>query len=89
MVTMILRRGELHMMVGEYNEAAGLLQKCLQIRQRVLSPDDPDLAIPLTHLAVIYTKQREYVEGSQAVGECVPHFGKPPGAAKPSYVISP
>ena len=29
-VTMILRRGELHMMVGEYKEASGLLQKCLQ-----------------------------------------------------------
>jgi hypothetical protein len=41
------------------------LQKCLRLRERVLSPDDPDIAIPRTHLAVIHRKQREDVEAAK------------------------
>ena len=44
--------------MGEYAKAEPLYQEALRIRQKVLGPENPDTAISLNNLAVLYQNGR-------------------------------
>jgi tetratricopeptide (TPR) repeat protein len=47
---------------GKYSEAEPLLKRSLVIREKVLGPDHPDVAISLNNLANLYSDQGKYSE---------------------------
>ncbi len=47
---------------GKYAEAEPLYRRSLEIKEKVLGPDHPDVAISLNNLAALYEKQGKYVE---------------------------
>jgi tetratricopeptide (TPR) repeat protein len=47
---------------GKYAEAVPLGQKALNIVEKVLGPDHPDVATSLNNLAVLYDTQRRYAQ---------------------------
>ena len=48
--------------LGQYAEAEPLLQRALQIREKALGPEHPDVATSLNNLAVLYRAQGRYAE---------------------------
>ena len=47
---------------GKYDEAIPLVQKILEIREKALGPDHPDVAASLNNLAELYRNQGNYAE---------------------------
>jgi tetratricopeptide (TPR) repeat protein len=47
---------------GRYADAEPFYQRALAIRERVLGPDHPDVALSLNNLAVLYDAQGRYAE---------------------------
>jgi tetratricopeptide (TPR) repeat protein len=47
---------------GRYSEATEIAQEVLQLREKALGPDHPDVAISLNNLAAIYEAQGKYAE---------------------------
>ena len=48
--------------LGYYQEAEPLLQRALDIREKALGPEHPDVADSLNNLAVLYHDQGKYGE---------------------------
>jgi len=46
--------GLLYQEQGKYAEAVPLLERSLLIREKVLGPDDPHVALSLSNLALLY-----------------------------------
>jgi tetratricopeptide (TPR) repeat protein/transcriptional regulator with XRE-family HTH domain len=47
---------------GQYTEAEQLFQYALQMRERALGPDHPDVAASLNRLALLFISQGKYIE---------------------------
>jgi CHAT domain-containing protein/Tfp pilus assembly protein PilF len=47
---------------GRFDEAQPLIQRALEIREKALGPEHPDLAVSLFQVAVIYTKKGDYAK---------------------------
>jgi tetratricopeptide (TPR) repeat protein len=54
--------GETYLRLGRYPEAEAQLRASVSIFERTLSPNDPDLASPLTALAVVRQERGDYAE---------------------------
>jgi tetratricopeptide (TPR) repeat protein len=50
---------------GRYDDARKLHERALSIRERVLGPDDPDVATTLTYLAAVYENLGRYEEAAR------------------------
>ena len=46
--------------MGEYEKALPLYQRALDIREKVLGPQHPDVATTLNNLAVLYDSMGDY-----------------------------
>ena len=54
--------GALYQRQGRYDEAAPLHRQALELREKILGQEHPDVAQSLNNLATVYVEQRRYAE---------------------------
>ena len=78
---------------GKYKDAEPLCKRALEIREKVLGSDHPDVAKQLNNLALLCQNQGKYEEVERYYQGCqVPHYYRyyPPGTTRgPSRYTSP
>ena len=64
---------------GKYDQAAPFLRRALEIRERVLGPEHPDVGLALASLAETYLLQRKYAQAEPLYQRAVAIREKTPG----------
>ena len=80
--------GKLAFEVGRYTEAQPFLEKALQIREKALGPDHPDVAISLNNLAELYRAQGQYGKAEPLYQRSLAIKEKALGPEHPDVAIS-
>jgi tetratricopeptide (TPR) repeat protein len=74
--------------MGEYAKAEPLYQEALQIRQKVLGPENPDTALSLDNLASLFRHMGEYAKAEPLDQEALQIFQEVSGPEHPDTAIS-
>ncbi|CAN0588611.1 unnamed protein product, partial [Ectocarpus sp. 12 AP-2014] len=69
---------------GKYEEAEPLYVRSLAIREKVLDPDHPDVALSLNNWAGLLTVQGKYEEAEPLYGQATAIWEKALGADHPT-----
>src|SRR5580704_8615216 len=82
------RRVDEFYQAGRYAEAIPLAQQVLAIREKMLGPDHPDVALSLNSLASLYDKQGRYAEAEPLYKRALVIRGKAFGPDHPDVAQS-
>lgn len=63
--TVLVKTGQYLTQRAQYIEAERLLQRALHIREAVLGPEHPEVAVPLNALGIVYNIQNRYVDAEK------------------------
>ena len=74
---------------GKYTEAEPLYKRSLQIREKALGPDHPDVGQSMNNLALLYEAQGKYAEAEPLYKRALAIVEKAVGPDHPYVAASP
>jgi|GEM_PF-5598818 len=72
---------------GDWKKAEKYGKKCLDIREDVLPPADPDMALAMNNLGLIQTYRRDYGEAAQWFRQAIGHMRRYRMADQPDFPV--
>jgi CHAT domain-containing protein/Tfp pilus assembly protein PilF len=73
---------------GKYDEAAPLIERALEIREKILGPDHRDVADTLTSLASVYFNKGAYAKSEPLLQRALAVYEKALGPEHPSVALT-
>ena len=74
---------------GKYSEALPLAHRALEMSELALGPEHPDVAVPLTNLASLYTRLGNYAQAEPLYRRSLAIFERALGPEHPDVGLSP